>query len=555
MIVSKLLIGDGAELYLPLALSKLRFYATQWTGAYQSHVIQADDGSTIMMEVMAKDRGRVTIFAGVSFVSVGVENTAYKSVIRGQTDHKLPFRKLPGVLSPSIGTLKLLPCPERRVLAAHINYRGTAGSYTDFAFTSTLGFISANGQYSKLYKANYDRPAHTGGEYTIETSFCYLNDRRMLQLVGHQRTSADAPYNRNYEVELLISKDDGKTWDTKVPGGASPISVAFPAATPDTDPVTHWDKNVYVSEIQYVGDKTAMVIAGETISDDILSFMHTYPKLVRTVDNGDSWTTTSLQSAFAWAYRCYPTGSGGYVFDAPTGLSFPSIGGNYDYLIYNTFIPATQFTPLGNDVLLMTGYHLYPEGYHPGFYNAGYNAIGKTYAVFAHRSTNNGASWDGEGVYIGDEMRAIIPLGKNAAAASVQWNGQTYITLSNDGGLTWTRRLTPVQPGDGFPPNGLMLLKTAVLTSLGAVDLSKVQLACMVIEGDNHTLFYTVDGAQTWQRGGLVSNVPLTAEPHPAELNIPFPLYDAEFQFASVALLSKDGSTAFKNFYLNNGPL
>lgn len=61
--IGKKLVGDGAELYLPFALSKLRWMATTWTGAAQSRTIRAAD-ATILLELNSQNSGQITIWGG-----------------------------------------------------------------------------------------------------------------------------------------------------------------------------------------------------------------------------------------------------------------------------------------------------------------------------------------------------------------------------------------------------------------------------------------------------------------------------------------------------------
>lgn len=60
MIVGKKLIGEGAELYLPLALSKLRYMAGNYDGAMRSRTLRIGDAS-ILLELNSADSGQVTI--------------------------------------------------------------------------------------------------------------------------------------------------------------------------------------------------------------------------------------------------------------------------------------------------------------------------------------------------------------------------------------------------------------------------------------------------------------------------------------------------------------
>ena len=68
MMVGKKLIGEGAEKYLPFCLSKLRFYASTWTGAPQSHTIRATGGVLMLIELWSKNSGQITIWAGANAV-------------------------------------------------------------------------------------------------------------------------------------------------------------------------------------------------------------------------------------------------------------------------------------------------------------------------------------------------------------------------------------------------------------------------------------------------------------------------------------------------------
>ncbi|WP_025915530.1 hypothetical protein [Herminiimonas sp. CN] len=71
--IGKKLIGDGAETYLPFALSKLRYFASVPQLFPFSRTIQADE-ATILLELQSADAGQVTIWVqgfGYEFVSTG----------------------------------------------------------------------------------------------------------------------------------------------------------------------------------------------------------------------------------------------------------------------------------------------------------------------------------------------------------------------------------------------------------------------------------------------------------------------------------------------------
>lgn len=85
MIVSKKLIGAGAEKYLPFALSKLRQYAKAWTGRVRNHNFNVDDGTTIMIELYAENRGHITIIALSGFIVLGDKRTNYLTASLAKT--------------------------------------------------------------------------------------------------------------------------------------------------------------------------------------------------------------------------------------------------------------------------------------------------------------------------------------------------------------------------------------------------------------------------------------------------------------------------------------
>lgn len=74
MIVSKKLLGGGADKLLPFALKKLYYMAATWTGAYQSRVIRTSEGFMVLLEVHSREVGAVTIWGeafGYEFFTTG----------------------------------------------------------------------------------------------------------------------------------------------------------------------------------------------------------------------------------------------------------------------------------------------------------------------------------------------------------------------------------------------------------------------------------------------------------------------------------------------------
>jgi hypothetical protein len=488
MPVHKKLIGG--ENYLPFAMTLLRNLAAR-------AVRHGDKGSlnvaTADAQISVRVSGKqqfVTIQGGFKYLTIGSDTDPTDYFARGQTSFKHPFKKFTSIFTndASSNGPSLVPITGGRAIALHLS------STTQHR----LYLVNPSGKSKLILSSAIGEPPFSLGP-VIVGGIVLIDKTQALATSFNYYFNAASPAEGVYRVVYRLTDDLGKTWSNLL----TPLGLDFGGAA-----------HQYMAAAVYLGNDTVSILTGFTPLGMSPSPapevpMPDEPVQMRSDDGGENWEALSLAPIFDWVRG-----------DATKY--------ERDYA-YRYFIRFASVLPIGNDVVLVFGYHYdYPDG---------------TPSVFMHRSIDNGMTYD-EGIEVADDWQSPIALGRGGVAFIAINANQKYLKLSNDNGSTWSTQLLPVEVNDGFDYQSITLVeRPPLIVNTNVVDLSKVHLIAPFYDGDGYYAYYTEDGGGTWTKGGLIALTAVT----PADLG--------KLNFDQITALSETGNIALPTMYKNQGPL
>lgn len=300
---------------------------------------------------------------------------------------------------------------------------------------------------SNVPKALYHRIEHKAGEPTIGAT----KDGKLFY----------AAIDTNTRVDIMRSNDDGETWE-----------IASPKIGSRNAQVVTLDPYVYVDE-----DTNRVFTIDLYVACSYLSF---------TDDRGKSWTTNPLACG-------RPVNDHQTLFSGPPVVSPTATHENIVYYCWNDIASSScsksldggfTFHPTGSPAF--AGYYTGDEGQDPGFCGGlhGHGVVGPDGTVYLPReycdepwlamSHDEGRTWEAvrvaeNGHPSGSDPSVAVDDKGNIYYAWVADDRLPYLTVSRDGGKSWSKPLMVGAPG----------LKEANLPTLDVGAPGKVAIAYM----------------------------------------------------------------------------
>jgi hypothetical protein len=490
MNVGKKLIGEGASQYLPFALSKIRYYASTWRGAVQSHTILVDDGTTILIELNSRESGQITIISGFAYVAIGVEDGFV--VIRGSPAYKEAY-KVRGKLGPFVssdifpvsGSPVFFPVPQG--LSPLGNGKVMYSLITmdpDGSLKASVNIVTpqkkVNGEIAEEKTPFYILPSapsvldSSDRLQAISLGLYMTADGKTECAAMVYRLAPTGSGDEYREVpEIYLTKDSGKTWS----GGAVIFSPDLMHGLPTLTAIGH----SIILGIVYA--RQSPYISGAYVPP---------PYLVRSDDKGASWSIID-SLVFDWP------------FDNPDqpGLTSPNNAVPfYQYSIFSTqpddenLVFLITYEPWRAPSVNGFGYYIsldkgatwsnfmnLPQGL-PGSDMAGFSPIGKKVLIdlYATTSSDNPSGFD-------NAVRPIISL---------------------DNGLTWVVRntITIVPTAQSTADIEIGYIAVVTKPSLNEDGVPEGGKIIVVVNDGSHSIYETTDLFITMKKTGAAANNP-----------------------------------------------